>query len=647
MQKIDTLHLDFETFSEAKLKDVGPWAYSMHPSTEVLMFSWSINDGPVNLWVNPEKYPDWVFDLNRWLKSEPYAEFYIKAHNAFFEKCIMRNVLKWRVPGPEFWKDTAAKAAVLGLPRDLGGLGDALGLPDEHLKDKKGKNLIQFLCKPYKGKRRAVKDHPDNFKALGDYCVKDTISEIAIDKKLPEMPPYETKIYELDQAINMRGVRFDVGAVRDAVAIIDKARAKAAQKVEALTLGGVDNPNSRNQFLEYAQQEYGIGLENTQGEYLRGLLKTSIPSDLKELIRLRVAMTKTSLVKYSKLLSLVDGDRAHGLLRYHGASTGRWSGNLFQPQNLPRPSFKDTDTCVRLFKHRDPELIEKLYGCAFEALSSCLRAMIIPSNGCRLIVSDFAQIESRVLAWIASAFKKLRAFELGHDVYKLNACDVYGVDYDAVTDPQRTIGKVVELGCGYQGAYGAFDQFQKIYGLSLPKSQVMRLIAAWRDSNPEIVGLWGSLEDAAISAVKNKGSVQKVSFFKFKYTNDFLWCKLPSGRFLSYHRPKVEVGSRGEKLTFWGVNSLTRKYEKLSTYGGKLAENVTQAVSRDFMVEAMFRLEKAGYPIVLTVHDEIVADVPIMHGSLKEFNQLMCELPSWASGIPIKADGYEAERYRK
>ena len=352
------------------------------------------------------------------------------------------------------------------------------------------------------------------------------------------------------------------------------------------------------------------------------------------------------------MLAIVDEtSRAYGLLRFHGASTGRWSGNLIQPHNFPRKSLDLPNLCIELFKYRDTEVIEMVFGDCLQAVSYCLRGMITASPGNRLVVSDFSQIESRVLAWLAGAIDKLEAYENNLDIYKVNAAAAYKIEYDDVNKEQRQIGKVIELACGFGGALGAFKQFADVYGVVIPDKEALPLIKNWRLGNPKITSYWSTIEGLAVDSVENPGTLHRTRNVGFKLMGSghtsFLFCILPSGRRIAYHRPRLVDGKFGKpQIEFWGVVSKTKKYTKLRTYGGKLVENITQATAMDCMGNSMLLIDPL-YPLVLDVHDEVVADVPKGYGSLDEFNELMEIIPNWAKGLPISAAGYEAYRYKK
>ena len=661
------LHLDFESYSEADLKTVGPWAYSKHPSTEVLMMAWAFDKETPVIWLPGEPLPTWPISR---VEKNGRLDFRLNAWNDFFELCIMRNVLNWPIPSPGYWADTAAKAAVLALPRSLEDCGEALGLDMADAKDKEGKKLIQIFCKPKKSAKKVnwgelirtyPKDEPELFEKFKRYCIKDVIAERKIDDLLPELQPRTRKLWELDRAINLRGVHFDMPSVKNAIIIIDKARKKAVKKVANQTQGMLDNINSQPQFMEYMEW-LGSPLENAQKEYLKrkvkelqtdadkGAIQLLIPIDI---INLRLEVSRSSLAKYDKLLNIIDEtSRGYGLQRFHGASTGRWTGNLFQPHNLPRKSLDLPDLCIDLLKYQDPEAIEMLFDSCLRAISYCLRGMITASPGNRLIVSDFSQIESRVLAWLAGYVAKLEAYIKGLDIYKIAAVAAFKVNYDDIDKEQRQIGKVIELACGFGGGIGAFKDMAKTYGVVIPDDEAKQHIKNWRKANPKITSYWTNLEALAVKAVAEPGTLQRMRNVGFKTygsgNRTFLFCILPSGRYIAYHKPRL-VNGRFDKyqIEYMGVDSMTKKYKRQRTYGGKLAENITQATAMDCMADKMTEIDAAGYPLVLMVHDEIISDMPKGKGSIEEFNKLMEIVPKWAEGLPMAADGYEAGRYKK
>lgn len=663
------LHIDFETFSEVDLKKVGTYAYSIHPSTECLMMAYAIQDQYPKIWLPSDPYPDWV---NRLFNSHSNFPYQIHAWNDLFEYFIMKNVLKWPVPPIKYWIDTAASATALSLPRSLEECCKVLNVPNEFRKKESGKHLIKLFSIPQRRNKKVWRikpeDEPEKFNEFKDYCIYDVISDRYVYKTIKPLSKINRKSQMLDRKINIRGVHFDISSVKSAIKIRDAAKIKRHKKVLKLTNGKLSNINSPSQFVSYCRQ-LGVNFENSQKEYLKREIKkleekmnkcyildykkSKIYKHIIDITNIRLSISKASLAKYDKLLIITNNkNKAYGLLRWHGAGTGRWSGNLFQPHNLQRPSFKNIHLCAELFKYENHNILDVLYGDSLEALASSIRAMIIPSEGNRLVVSDFSQIESRVLKWQARDEKGLSIYIKGKDIYKFNAAAAFKVKYENVTDKQRTIGKVIELACGYQGALGAFKNFADDYGVVIPDNEALKLIKVWRSGNPKIVKYWYNLEAAVINAIKNPGSVQSCQCIKFTVRGTgsykFLYMLLPSGRLLAYHKPEI-IEKRGRFIIYYyGPDSKkNNKYGRQQMYGGKIAQNATEGIATDRLIYSMHKIEESGYPIILSVHDEIISDVPKGHGSIEEFNNIMKENPPWAKDLPVDCDGYEAMNYKK
>lgn len=630
------IHLDFETYSEGDLKTGGVWKYSVHPSTEVICLAYSIDGDPPLLWTPEDPTPAFA--------RSPTAQLH--AWNSFFEYCIWHNVLKWPAVPIERWTDTAALAAALALPRSLAGCGAAMGLPQDQQKDKHGQNLILRLCKPYRGARGRDKTA---LKELYDYCKQDVIAEQAIAAKLPPLKPKERRIWELDQKMNLKGVPIDIGNVQHAIFLANEVAQKLNEKIAEITEGEFDSTNRIAALKKYIEDKTGYTLKTFDKQYLENVLQDdNLPQIAREIILVRTQTGKTSAAKFEAMNKSADGGRLRGLFMYHGANTGRWAGRLVQPQNLLRPTIEDTDTCIDLFKYRDSELMIMLYDNPVSAISSCVRGLIRASEGKRLISADYAAIEARVLAWLAGQEEVLNVFRTHGKLYEHTASAIFKKPLESITKDQRQIGKVAALALGYQGGFKAFGNMAKIYGLSITDEGAENIKKQWRSANPNIVQYWWDCETAALNAVRNAGTAYTVRNVVFKKAGSFLYIKLPSGRLLAYPKPRIVAGGmKDEQLEFSGVEPIKKTWGARKTYAGKLVENITQAVARDLMAEAMLRLDAAGYELVMTVHDEIVAEVDKNFGSVKDFEKIMCEVPDWAKGLPLAAEGYESERYRK
>ena len=603
--------------------------------------AWAIDDEAPQLWVPGEPFPR---PLAAALMQEDSE---IWAWNVAFERAVWHYQMEkhgWRWPvDQKKWNDTAALAATLALPRGLGKCAEVLDLADQ--KDTRGRYLIQRLCKPYRGERRTDQHLMDELYA---YCKQDVVTERAIKNYIQRYKPmgdHERDVWLLDQEINWRGVGIDVPNVENALNLIIDTAERLNASVVDLTDGALPGVGSRAQVMKWCREQgYPLGGYD-KNAILTALADPALPANVRDVLKVRQTLGKASTSKYQAMQNLAGyKDRARGVFSYHGAQTGRWAGRGFQPQNLPRPAFSDTDNCVELFDQCDPELLEMLYGDPMVALSSCLRSMIVPEDEHRLMVVDFNAIEARVLAWLAGEQEPLDVFATGQCIYCHAATSIYGRTITKADKDERQIGKVAVLALGYQGGVGAFQTMAAAYRVEIEDELADQIKVKWRKANKNIVRFWYDLEAAANNAVKHRGHAFDVGSITFKCHADFLFAKLPSGRRLAYYQPRL--GNNG--LEFWGTDSrLGGRWAKLDTYGGKLAENITQAVARDLLADAMLRVEAAGYPVVMHVHDEIVSEVPKDFGSLAEFEELICQMPDWATGLPMAVEGFECERYRK
>lgn len=664
------LTIDFETRSAAPLKKCGAAAYAQHPSTEVICLALKWRDQEPVIWYSPAfrfpECPEWaglpLIGCPEVVRMMEQADL-IEAHNAQFEFFIWKYVMPrygFAMFDASKLRCSAAKAAALGLPRDLAGACAVSGVPQQ--KDLEGARLMMRLCKPRKPHKeemlrdadRAKKLYwygtPEEFAREGRYCLQDVRAEESLSRALPDLSPSERKLWQLDLEINDRGFRVDAPAVR---AILDGVENhSAAMTREFREMTGLASPRQRDATLRLL---VGLGaeMEGLTARDVDAALSVTENETVKRILEIRKSLSKSSTAKYQAFLDAkCEDDRVRGSLMYHGAGTGRWTGRLVQPQNFPRGTFPDVEPCIEFFRRGDLESVELLYGDPMIAASTCLRGMIVPAPGCEFICADFSSIEGRVLAFLAGENTALEVYRSGRDPYKVAASAIYHIAYDAVEKPQRQIGKVAELALGYQGAVGAFSRMALNYGVTLPESEIRGIVERWRESRPMTVRLWRELEKACTAAVSDRGRVYDYRGIKFAVRGNFLVLRLPSGRCLWYANPRLESkdmtwGEQKEVIAFDGVNSGTRKWGTQYLYGGLLAENVTQATARDLLVSGMFATNESGYPTVLHVHDELIAEVPEGFGSVEEFEKLMCTLPAWAEGLPVKAEGWRGKRYRK
>jgi len=655
----NVIHLDFETRSEADISKVGTWNYSMHPSTEILCMAWCYNDEDVQLMVADDiSYPGSsdIFD---------FKDVIFKAHYSMFEYYIWHNILVKRYGWPEIpfkqWRCTAALAASHALPRSLDKASWALQLKER--KDMSGKRIMLKMCKPRnpsKYNKNKYFEDPEDYQKLYDYCINDVEVERAIDNALPPLNNVEQEVWFLDQEINMRGIHVDMELVDSALLLAQLYTDKCIAESTSLTDG--IKPTQRNKILEWMREE-GYNMQDLTADSVREALTMEVrpPPDVRRLLELRQQMSKTSVKKFEKLKSATAEDgRLKDMFVYHGASTGRWSGKVVQLQNLPRGTVKDTETCIEIMKWGDLDSFEFFYPDVMGAISSCIRGALIAAPGKDLLVVDFASIEARVLAWVAGEEGLLNEFKEGEDSYVKMAKAIFNTN--EISKSQRFVGKQAVLGCGYGMGAKKFKGTCASLGQEVSEELAKKAVTAFRKKNKKIVGLWRAIEWAATDCVKiasrglsNVTPKTLCGNIIWSCEGDFLYCTLPSGRRLAYHHPKIERVEKFEQtvdqLTFLGV-ALGNNYTRQTTWGGTLVENIVQAISRDLLAEAMLRCEASGYTVVGHVHDEIIAEVfgnnSYNSGAeLEDFISTVTELPEWADGCPVKAEGWRGKRYRK
>lgn len=655
------LVLDYETRSECDLRASGSWEYSKHHSTEILCVAWKLGtrdelrSQPVKTWspFSPSPYGE----LTRALGDSSVT---IVAHNALFEQVITRNVLS-RIVNREWlksipvsrWLCTASLARAVALPGNLEGAALALKLPVE--KDMDGRRLMLKMSKPRKAtKTNAAKWHesPEDLARLIAYCAKDVEVEAELFLTLPPLNDTERKVWELDQKINLRGFTVDRPLVTKALALIAEETEGLRRETDELSFGGLESTNQRAAVLKWLEAE-GVYLPDLRAKTVLDAIKEGLVTGAAlRMLEIRQAVSKTSTAKYEAFdaRSRSDG-RCRDNLIYHTASTGRWGGAGVQPQNLPRPSIENTDLAADVVLGSDLELLRLVYGNPMETLASVLRSVIVASPGKELFVADYAAIEARVLFWFARHDAGLRAFREGRDLYKEMAAVIYGVPVESVTKFQRQVGKGAVLGCGYSMGGKKFHATCLNQGIEISPEIADAAVKAYRSTHHPVVKFWSNTERAAVAAVLNPGKRYTVNRVTWFVSGKFLFAELPSKRRLAYYGPRVayEKTPWDEKrpvLYHYGVD-IARKFTEAKTYGGRLVENLIQGAARDFMAQAMLDVERAGYEVILTVHDELVAERETGRGSQEEFERIMAAPPAWALDCPIKVEGYVAKRYRK
>ena len=639
--------IDIETYSSAPLPKCGVYRYTDAPDFEVLLFSYAYDDEPVvtiDLACGEKLPEDVIAALN-----DPTV---IKAaYNAQFERiCLSRHLGHWL--DPHQWRCTAVMAAYLTLPSRLADVAVALKLSQQKMEE--GKDLIRYFsvpCKPTKtngGRTRNMPaDAPEKWALYKQYNAQDVETERAVRKALEAwpLPDHEWKLYALDQQINDRGVRVDKKLVKNAIAVDEVFTEAAYQQAKELT--GLENPGSVNQLKAWLADQ-DMPMESLAKKIVQEKASQS-DGIVAELLNLRLELSKTSVKKYEAMARTVCRDgRIHGLLQFGGASrTFRWAGRLVQIQNLPQNHLPDLDLAREIVKAGDEEMLDSLFGSVPGTLSELIRTAFIPKEGCRFIVADFSAIEARVLAWLAGEEWVLDEFRGKGKIYEATASRMFHIPQETIVKGHpnyeyRQKGKQATLSCGYGGGVGAL----KAMGAKMPEEEMQPLVDAWRAANPNIVAFWNAMDRAARKVIRSKTSarVGKVTLY---WQDDKMLMRLPSGRNLCYQSPHFTMNRFGsDAIGYYAPNAAGQMVEQ-ETFGGKLAENATQAIARDILSHAMLNLDAAGYPIVFHVHDEAVMEMPIGKGSMEDACAVMGQPPVWASDLPLRAAGYECAYYRK
>lgn len=672
--------IDFETKSYADLPKVGAWAYSEDPTTEVICLSYGIDDQPVQSWwpgkrlipgtpQNPgagellENAMPW--DLYMALqKGDP-----IEAFNVAFEKSVWMNVLgkppfMWYVPRENTWRDIQAVACYYALPAKLEKLALTLGFGG---KDPEGGRLITKYSKLHL-KTAKKKIPPEDFKKFVKYCERDVLVEQAVSDYLGDLPEKELEVFLLDQIINLRGLYLDQDGIDAATVIVDQRSEELTKEFRSIV--GL-NPTQREKVSTWCAKQ-GVVLDNMQKDYLQELLDgDGLPQgDVRRALEIRLLINKASTKKLDAMSRQRGKDgRAHFQTRYHGAGTGRWTGSGFQPLNLNR-GFEDVppEQLVRDIMYRDAKWLDAIYGSAMDAVGKASRHWIQAQEGNKIMAGDYSSIEAILLSCLAGEEWKVKAFKDKVKIYELMGDKIHKLPPGTVTKKthpmERKDGKTGELAFGYQGALGAWLNFDSSGRHS--DERIIEMCKMWRQEHPMIVKFWRELEHEAIQATRKPGTERGYRDIGFEIVDDWLSMILPNGKRIWYfkpelratmpqwHQPATKVDCRTgncdckarPQLTY--MASKTGQWQRVNTYGGKLAENATQATSREVLVPGMLRAEKYKYSIILSVYDEIVSEVPKDFGSVEEFSEIMCQSPGrWADNYPLSVDAWEGDRYKK
>ena len=631
--------IDFETRSAVDLRKTGVYKYASDPSTDI--------------WCMAYKAP-WSDDVQVWLPGDEMDERLedwivegglLSAWNANFERTIWNEIMVSRYQWPRTsikqWRCTMAQASAMGLPRALGQAASVLGVEEQ--KDKTGAALMLRMARPRKVNADGSYtwwNTKDKIDTLVAYCIQDVKTELSVAATLNDRPDSERRLYQLDQRINDRGVKVDLDLIERVSKLANSASENIDAEIKRLTNGQVKAATNAMDLTAWLRG-YGLQVKSVDKQTVTRMLgMEKLHPIIKQVLRLRQDGAKSSTAKYEAMVNAANADnRMRGLLMYHGAATGRWSGRLVQPQNFPRPQKKQAELDEIIAKLKADEDVSE-YGAGTVLASDLLRSMLIAEDGHRLMFADYSAIEARVLAWIAGQTDLVETFRNGGDVYKEMASAIYNVNVENVTDGQRQVGKMAILGCGYGMGGKRFAEQCATMGINVDEDEAKRIVSVYREKNNRIAQYWRDSENEFVEMVKGAGRVGSVGL------------PLPSGRSLTYHNPRII-----QRETPWGamrdtaqvdtLNSVTRQWVSQIIWGGLLTENVVQATARDLMATAMMALELKGYNVILSVHDEIISEVPDDFGSLEEMIEIMTRVPAWADGCPVNAEGKVGKRYRK
>lgn len=645
---MQTLSIDLETYSDQPLAKTGVYRYVESPDFEILLFAYSVDGGPVQQidLACGEKIPPTILAA---LEDDKVTKW---AFNANFERICLSRFLGYPTGDylePDSWKCSMVWAAYMGLPLSLEGVGAVLGLEKQKLAE--GKDLIKYFCQPCaptksngQRTRNLPKHAPDKWLTFKKYNIRDVETEMSIQARLSKYPVPDSvwEEYHLDQEINDRGVGLDMELVRQAIQMDGRSRSELTQAMKELT--SLDNPNSVQQMKQWLADN-GVETDTLGKKAVAELLKTA-PQQLQKVLTLRQQLAKSSVKKYQAMETAVCADgRARGMFQFYGANrTGRWAGRIIQMQNLPQNHLDDLTEARGLVRAGGFDALEMLYEDVPDTLSQLIRTAFVPQGNRKFIVADFSAIEARVIAWLAGEKWRQDVFAEGKDIYCASASQMFGVPVEkhGVNGHLRQKGKIAELALGYGGSVGALKAMGALE-MGLSEDELPALVSAWRQANPKIVQFWWAVDRAVMDAVTRK-TTTKTHGIIFSARNGMLFITLPSGRSLAYVKPKIgENRFGGDCITYEGVGG-TKKWERIDSYGPKFVENIVQATSRDILCYAMKTLRCCS--IVMHIHDEVVIEAD-RRMSLQAVCDQMGRTPPWASGLQLRADGYETDFYKK
>jgi len=666
-----TLRIDLETYSDVDLKKCGVHKYVESDAFEIMLFGYKYGDGQVNV-IDHARGEEMPAHIIRALYDPKILK---TAYNAAFELACLNKHMVDPLEVTQ-WRCTSVHALYLGMPGNLNDVGRVVGLSPDKQKMSTGWSLIKYFCLPCKptkangGRTRNLPHHdPAKWALFKDYCGRDVESEDAIAEKLAKfpVPDKEWKLWHLDHRMMTQGAMLDRDLVQAAIECDGIVRTRTL--AEAVKLTGLDNPNSRDQLLKWLQEEEEDDtIVDLTKKTVPGLLANTDSAIVRRVLELRQELAKTSVSKYHAMArAMCADDCVRGLTQFYGANrTGRWAGRIVQVQNLPQNKLKDLDLARALVRSRQYDLLEMLYGNVPDTLSQLIRTAFIARPGAALMPVDFSAIEARVIAWLAWCMWRLDVFKTHGKIYEASAEQMFKLPPGSVTkkSPYRQKGKIAELALGYQGGAGALKTMGAL-AMGLTEDELDPIKDAWRAANPEIVKLWYAVEEEAKQAVNRRTSevlaiADGRAELRFTWESGFLSITLPSGRKLFYVKPRIEsedliretasgasfTVARAGSLTYEGMDQKTKTWTRLATYGGKLVENITQAIARDCLAESMLALDWADYLQLFTVHDEIIVETE-NHDALPEIEEIMGRDIAWAPGLPLQADGFLTTYYMK
>ncbi|GIO34371.1 DNA polymerase [Paenibacillus albilobatus] len=647
------LNIDIETYSSVDIKKAGLYKYVQSPDFEILLFAYSFGDETVKIidLTQGEQIPPHIIDALR----DPGVMKH--AYNAAFEWYCLNKFFQSPI---EQWRCTQIHGLYCGYPSGLAKVGEALRIPQDKKKMGVGGSLIRTFCVPCKptksnGMRTRTLPHhePEKWKLFRDYCIGDVVAEKEILRRLSvfPVPDQEWQLWQLDQRINARGIACDLQLVEGALAVDEQVTGELRQ--EAITLTGLDNPKSVKQLTKWLEEETGEEVENLQKGTVSKLIDKLDEGKARRVLEIRQELSKTSVKKYQAMQTVACADgRVRGLLQFYGANrTGRWAGRLVQVHNLPKNKMETLELARQLVRDRNVGMLKFVYGNVPDTLSQLIRTAFVAPNGKKLLVADFSAIEARVLAWLADEQWRLEVFAGHGKIYEASASQMFGIPLEMIDKELRQKGKVSELALGYQGGKGALISMGAL-DMGLKEEELPEIVMRWRNANRRICDLWYSLEAAAIEVMETGQPVGVRGIIMARESHhgsglDFFTITLPSGRKLYYVEPTLALNDFGKQaLHYKGPDQQTGKWTTISTYGGKLVENIVQAIARDCLAVTLMRVEHAGYDTVLHVHDEIGVESDRAE-DLDRILEIMAQPIAWAPGLPLTGAGFVTDFYMK